>query len=49
MIQSQQVISDLDDFRMYLRNKLKNAIEEDVFVIEKIYGDFCEGVGKHLE
>ena len=48
MIQSPQVIADLDDFRRYLRDKLKYAIE-DVSLVEEIYGEFCEGVGRHLE
>jgi hypothetical protein len=48
MVISRQVIADLDDFRRYLRDKLKYAIE-DVSVVEEIYGEFCEGVGRHLE
>jgi len=48
MILSPQVIAELDDFRRYLRDKLKYAIE-DVSVVEEIYGEFCEGVGRHLE
>jgi hypothetical protein len=48
MILSTQIIADLDDFRRYLRDKLKYAID-DVSVVEEIYGEFCDGVGKHLE
>jgi len=48
MILSTQIIADLDDFRRYLRDKLKYAID-DVSVIEEIYGEFCDGVGRHLE
>jgi len=48
MVISRQVIADLDDFRRYLRDKLKYAIE-DVSLVEEIYGEFCEGVGRHLE
>jgi len=48
MILSTQIIADLDDFRRYLRDKLKYAIE-DVSVVEEIYGEFCDGVGRHLE
>jgi len=44
----QMILADLDDFRRYLRDKLKYAVE-DVSVVEEIYGEFCEGVGKHLE
>lgn len=48
MILAMNVLADLDDFRRYLRDKLKYAVE-DVSVVEEIYGEFCEGVGKHLE
>ena len=48
MILSTQIIADLDDFRRYLRDKLKYAID-DVSVVEEIYGEFCDGVGRHLE
>ena len=48
MILARNVLADLDDFRRYLRDKLKYAVE-DVSVVEEIYGEFCEGVGKHLE
>ena len=48
MILAMNVLADLDDFRRYLRDKLKYSIE-DVQTVEEIYGEFCEGVGKHLE
>ena len=48
MILAMNVLADLDDFRRYLRDKLKYAVE-DVSIVEEIYGEFCEGVGKHLE
>lgn len=48
MILAMNVLADLDDFRRYLRDKLKYAVE-DVSVLEEIYGEFCQGVGKHLE
>jgi len=48
MILAMNVLADLDDFRRYLRDKLKYAVG-DVSVVEEIYGEFCEGVGKHLE
>jgi len=48
MVISRQVMSDLVDFRRYLRDKLKYAID-DVSVVEEIYGEFCDGVGRHLE
>ena len=48
MILAMNVLADLDDFRRYLRDKLKYAVE-DVSVVEEIYAEFCEGVGKHLE
>ena len=48
MILAMNVLADLDDFRRYLRDKLKYSIE-DVQTVEEIYGEFCKGVGKHLE
>lgn len=48
MILAMNVLADLDDFARYLRDKLKYAVA-DVQTIEEIYGEFCEGVGKHLE
>ena len=48
MILAMNVLADLDDFRRYLRDKLKYAVA-DVQTIEEIYGEFCESVGKHLE
>ena len=48
MILAMNVLADLDDFRRYLRDKLKYAVE-DVSIVEEIYGEFCQGVGKHLE
>lgn len=48
MILAMNVLADLDDFRRYLQDKLKYAVA-DVQTVEEIYGEFCEGVGKHLE
>lgn len=48
MILAMNVLADLDDFARYLQDKLKYAVA-DVSVVEEIYGEFCEGVGKHLE